>query len=319
MTLANASAVDQLIEELEPVNRRSVYPHVFENADREVGGVLVGHIDARTRRPTVTAAIAALAADEQRATLTFTQQAWEHVHRVLDRDHPGQQIVGWYHSHPGFGIFLSEHDLFIHRNFFSGRSQIALVVDPLAGTEGVFGWREQAVSELYVGPTPPDWPGLGTHRPAPRPPRRVVEVPPTAASEPPRRQIAPLVVAVIAGLVLGVLGSRLAFSRESDPPVPPTPPVPARTATPTPSRTPTPSPTATETPPRKTPAPDPKIAPRDKATPRPKKQAPTPHGSPIPPAGEGGGVGLSEPIRLGNADASARATGEPTRDLERAR
>src|SRR5262245_42626594 len=116
------------------VNERSIYPHVFQNADREVGGVLVGLAPAGGGGlPRVRAAIPAIAADEQRATLTFTQDAWEHVHRVLDRDHPDLQIVGWYHSHPGFGIFLSEHDLFIHRNFFSGRSQIALVVDPLGG------------------------------------------------------------------------------------------------------------------------------------------------------------------------------------------
>ncbi len=31
---------------------------------------------------------------------------------------PNIDIVGWYHTHPSFGIFLSHHDLFIHQNFF---------------------------------------------------------------------------------------------------------------------------------------------------------------------------------------------------------
>ena len=78
---------------------------------------------------------------------------------MLERDHPEQQIVGWYHSHPGFGIFLSEHDLFIHRNFFSGAAQIALVVDPLQGHEGVFGWQGDEIAMWYQRPTA--LPGLG--------------------------------------------------------------------------------------------------------------------------------------------------------------
>ena len=144
--------------------RDQVYAHVFSNADREVGGVLVGRTSPEQAAPLVTAAIAAASANERRSTLTFTQDTWEHVHRVLERDHPEQQIVGWYHSHPGFGIFLSEHDLFIHRNFFSGAAQIALVVDPLQGHEGVFGWQGEQIALWYQRPTAR--PGLG-EAPAP--------------------------------------------------------------------------------------------------------------------------------------------------------
>ena len=139
--------------------RDQVYSHVFSNADREVGGVLVGRTLTAQAAPYVTAAIAAVSASERRSTLTFTQDTWEHVHRVLERDHPDQQIVGWYHSHPGFGIFLSEHDLFIHRNFFSGAAQIALVVDPLQGSEGVFGWQGEEIAMWYQRATAR--PGLG--------------------------------------------------------------------------------------------------------------------------------------------------------------
>lgn len=140
-----------------------IYQHVFSTADREVGGVLVGRIAHDGAMPTVTGAIPAIAADEQRAALTFTQDSWEHVHRVLDSEYPNERIVGWYHSHPGFGIFLSGHDLFIHRNFFSGQSQIALVIDPIAREEGVFAWRRSKSDvDLYTqGPTPAGWYALG--------------------------------------------------------------------------------------------------------------------------------------------------------------
>jgi proteasome lid subunit RPN8/RPN11 len=143
---------------LRAASAETIYRHVFENADREVGGVLVGRMPGDGGLPLITAAIPAISADEQRATLTFTQQAWAHVHRVLDTEFPpDEQIVGWYHSHPGFGIFLSGHDLFIHENFFSAPSQIAVVVDPLACTEGAFAWREGKLQALFEQPTPPSW------------------------------------------------------------------------------------------------------------------------------------------------------------------
>jgi proteasome lid subunit RPN8/RPN11 len=184
---------------LRQVSVDHVYPHVFENADREVGGVLVGRSPRDGGPPLVTGAIPALAADERRATLTFTQDAWEHVHRTLDAEFPpDEQIVGWYHSHPGFGIFLSEHDLFIHRNFFSGASQVALVVDPHARSEGVFTWADGEIALLFERPTPdgwhappPAWPAP-ERQPAASPRRAGTRYPPLA-----------LVLAALLGLALG--------------------------------------------------------------------------------------------------------------------
>lgn len=138
-----------------------IYDHIFVNDDHEVGGVLVGTLGDKAL-PTVTGAIAALEARGERASVTFTHDAWSTVHSKLERDFPDQQIVGWYHSHPGFGIFLSRQDLFIHHNFFSDPRQIAYVVDPQAGTEGVFVWRDGKVIVLVERDTPR--PGTGTHR-----------------------------------------------------------------------------------------------------------------------------------------------------------
>lgn len=149
--------LDGFVTRLAEINAAIVYPHVFNNNDREVGGVLVGHKSTHGDLPLIYGAISAISADEQRATLTFTQESWEHVHRVMAEKYPDADIVGWYHSHPGFGIFLSQHDLFIHHNFFGDPSQVALVVDPLAGTEGVFTWQNGQVEEKYVRPTLAGW------------------------------------------------------------------------------------------------------------------------------------------------------------------
>ena len=64
------------------------------------------------------------------------------------------KIVGWYHSHPGFGVFLSEHDLFIQQNFFSNPQQVAWVYDPHTDEEGCFGWiggNIEKLSAIRVG------------------------------------------------------------------------------------------------------------------------------------------------------------------------
>jgi proteasome lid subunit RPN8/RPN11 len=234
--VADATRTPREIQGLREVNENVVYPHVFQNTDREVGGVLVGRVAPGSGPPVIAGAIPALAADERRATLTFTQDAWEHVHNVLDRQFPNQQIVGWYHSHPGFGIFLSEHDLFIHRNFFSGPAQIALVVDPVAGTEGVFFWKGGEIAPLFERPTPSPWRAAGNGPPG----RIVVTAPPPSRRYP----LVPLLLVGVIGLAFGLLIARLTFSGD-DETVRPEPTV---TAAPTVQRAPPPTDPTTDAP-----------------------------------------------------------------------
>lgn len=144
----NQTVVAAEIPGLDAALARDIYEHCFSTMDREVGGVLVGTMK-RGSAPQVNASIRAQQADETAAQLRFTQDTWEHIHRELQAKHPGEQIVGWYHSHPGYGLFLSEQDLFIHHNFFQNRSQIALVLDPVAGEEAVFAWRPTGVEEYF--------------------------------------------------------------------------------------------------------------------------------------------------------------------------
>ena len=125
-----------------------IYRHVFRSLDREVGGVLVGR-PADHYSVAVCGAIPALDAVQRAAAVTFTHDAWEQVHQELDRRFAGEQIVGWYHSHPGFGIFLSDADQFIHRSFFDSWWQFAHVIDPLSRQEGTFVWRDGEVVKRH--------------------------------------------------------------------------------------------------------------------------------------------------------------------------
>lgn len=155
---------------LNDVLRREVYDHCLSATDREVGGVLIGSMHGGAP-PRVEASIAALHASQSAAELTFTQDAWENIHRVLEQEHPSLAIVGWYHTHPGLGVFLSEQDRFIHRNFFQNRSQIALVIDPIAQEEAVFAWAGNDIAEYYRRHTsfaPPPPPRRGGWQSGPR-------------------------------------------------------------------------------------------------------------------------------------------------------
>jgi proteasome lid subunit RPN8/RPN11 len=109
--------------------------HAKSSLKAEVCGVLAGHVceDDEGIFVGVEAVIPGAAATEGSAHVTFTQETWNAIHTSLERDHPKLKIVGWYHTHPGFGVEFSEMDLFIQRNFFAGTTHLALVTDPLNG------------------------------------------------------------------------------------------------------------------------------------------------------------------------------------------
>jgi proteasome lid subunit RPN8/RPN11 len=118
---------------------RQIRQHARSNAKTEVCGVLIGSEDGGVT--IIEACIEGINAAQGGAHVTFTQDTWEHIYKIKDRDYPDERIVGWYHSHPGFGVFLSDHDTFIHENFFSSPQQVAWVYDPHSDEEGCFGWK----------------------------------------------------------------------------------------------------------------------------------------------------------------------------------
>lgn len=109
----------------------------------------------------------------------------------------------------------------IQRNFFSGPAQIALVVDPLAGTEGVFCWHAGDIARLYERPTRGKWIALGEapRRAAAVPQRRRIELDMAPDARP--YPIVFVVLAIALGLGLGLLGARVAFPSDGQIAAPP--------------------------------------------------------------------------------------------------
>ncbi len=118
--------------------------HGSKNTSREQGGVLVGTVASSRDKVyvTVEGSIPAPHARADRTSVTFTHESWAEINQVKDAEHSNQDIVGWYHTHPGFGVFLSDYDTFIHRNFFPAPWQVAFVLDPLSQQSGLFVWKE---------------------------------------------------------------------------------------------------------------------------------------------------------------------------------
>ncbi len=121
--------------------------HGRQDTSREQGGILIGTVASSQDKTyvNVEAVIAAPQTRAKRTSVTFTHDSWAHINQVKDSDYPDQDIVGWYHTHPGFGIFLSDYDTFIHRNFFPAAWQVALVLDPLSNEFGFFVWKSNEI------------------------------------------------------------------------------------------------------------------------------------------------------------------------------
>ena len=128
--------------------------HTRASLEDEVGGILVGHFcyDDNGDYLEVRGIIPASETRQGKSHVTFTHDTWDRIHADLAASFKGMDIVGWYHTHPGFGVEFSDMDAFVHGNFFSS-SQVAIVQDPVAGDTA--GWatvngRQRYLDRIWV-------------------------------------------------------------------------------------------------------------------------------------------------------------------------
>jgi proteasome lid subunit RPN8/RPN11 len=222
--------------------------HAAEDTSVELGGVLVGQRGRHADGNWYVVIRDALRARHYRATrgsFTFTHETWSDL-RARQAALPDEsQMVGWYHTHPGWGVFLSSMDVFICDHFFADPDDVALVIDPTSGDTGLFVRRgaEQQPAPLRL---PRYYLFAHRHREAELqgwaayfsggetmsqpnavfPQRQgapLVVAPPQQPAQPWERWLPLLVVAVLAGqlLLTAALASRL-WSPGSAPPAPAT-------------------------------------------------------------------------------------------------
>ncbi len=124
---------------------RDMEGHARTNMHVELGGVLLGGKFVDEQGQSFVVVREALRAEHYEATrgsFKFTHDTWAQITRDREQFPDDLHLVGWYHTHPDWGVFLSGMDMFICDNFFNDSLDVALVIDPCRGDRGWFFWNE---------------------------------------------------------------------------------------------------------------------------------------------------------------------------------
>src|SRR5205823_11278148 len=111
--------------------------HARQEILREQAGILCGqaYVDENGRYYLAVNSAVAVDAQADSVHFKFHQASWEQVWSKIE---PGANVVGWYHTHPGMGVFLSQTDKRTQQLYFQAPWQIAVVIDPVGRETGVF-------------------------------------------------------------------------------------------------------------------------------------------------------------------------------------
>ena len=117
---------------------------------KELGSIILGEYCQEHGKTHVIISqyIEAKYTDASASTLTFTHETWDYVHTEHEKRYPDKKIIGWQHTHPNYGIFLSNYDMFIQENFFNLPFQVAYVIDPIQNLRGFFQWKNGRIEKL---------------------------------------------------------------------------------------------------------------------------------------------------------------------------
>ena len=125
--------------------------HALSNTRVELGGVLLGgqYVDDSGKPFVVISdALRAEHYEATRGSFKFTHDTWQAITRQREAFPDELQMVGWYHTHPDWGVFLSGMDLFICDNFFNRPLDLALVIDPCRDERGWFYWTQDTENPI---------------------------------------------------------------------------------------------------------------------------------------------------------------------------
>ncbi len=125
----------------------------------EVGGLCLGQVFRSQQNERLIICIEEMIqaehTDAGAAYVTFTYATWQRFLDIQKHDFPDLRLLGWYHSHPGFGVFLSSMDRFIHNNFFTTPWHVAVVIESLRKQVGIFARHKETILPPEVFNWPP--------------------------------------------------------------------------------------------------------------------------------------------------------------------
>ena len=161
---------------------RALEKYALVDVEHERGTILLGDYceDLGKIHVIISNYIEARYTDASASTLTFTHETWDYVYKEQGAKYPDKKIVGWQHTHPSYGIFLSNYDLFIQENFFNLPFQVAYVIDPIQKIRGFFQWKNGKIEKLkgyYI------YDDIGKSIKIEQPKVKKAELPPTRSSK----------------------------------------------------------------------------------------------------------------------------------------
>lgn len=119
---------------------KTMQEHAHHRLDCEQGGILAGEVFQDISGfyyLTIKAALSANGAESSPTHLRFNGESWD----AICKKHtlrPQETFVGWFHTHPGLGVFMSGTDKRTQSLFFNQPWHVAIVIDPRTRTTGVF-------------------------------------------------------------------------------------------------------------------------------------------------------------------------------------
>ncbi|MFO7619590.1 MAG: hypothetical protein R6W91_08095 [Thermoplasmata archaeon] len=120
--------------------------------DIEVMGLMLGEVRTwKGRSYVMVRDVITSDLDATSVSVKFDSSGFERLFEKLDDAGFDYVIVGWYHSHPGYGCFMSETDLATHMGSFVSPYQLAMVIDPKSFEMAAFGVKAgKAVAEDFA-------------------------------------------------------------------------------------------------------------------------------------------------------------------------
>jgi proteasome lid subunit RPN8/RPN11 len=128
---------------LDIIVRRSalscIRAHGDANPDLDTYGILVGNLYRDAKGPYLL--VEQIIQTESAGGRDFSADTWQNIQVIMDREYPESRIVGWYRTHPGHGVFLTEGDRGLHESYFGVPWQAALIYNPQLRETGIFSTR----------------------------------------------------------------------------------------------------------------------------------------------------------------------------------
>lgn len=96
-----------------------VAEYTASDENRELYGILVGgHYQYKKNQYVLVDGFLPLRHVVDDGAQLLTHEAWKKIEQMMEKRFPYRSIVGWHHTHPGYGVYLSRYDMFIHKSLF---------------------------------------------------------------------------------------------------------------------------------------------------------------------------------------------------------